>query len=226
MIQHLHRHSSGTSQPAPIAHFFCSRNPAEPERSDSQHILRSLTKQVSLIEEETYLRRPSVEAYEVRRDEASHAGERPAPLTVEECIKLICEIGRTIPFTIIIDALDECSSQQRRIVLDALKEIRQRCRDVVKTFISSRHEEDIAAYLENGEVLEVTSSANDEDLKRFVKVGVESFVKKWSTMHDEPTTVLQQLEKDISKALVTGAKGMWVEAEAHLLRNTSDIKSS
>ena len=167
-----------------------------------------------------------MEAYEVRRDEASHAGERPAPLTVEECIKLICEIGRTIPFTIIIDALDECSSQQRRIVLDALKEIRQRCRDVVKTFISSRHEEDIAAYLENGEVLEVTSSANDEDLKRFVKVGVESFGKKWSTMHDEPTTVLQQLEKDISKALVIGAKGMWVEAEAHLLRNTSDIKSS
>lgn len=208
MIQHLHRHSSGTSQPAPIAHFFCSRNPAEPERSDSQYILRSLTKQVSLIREETYLRRQSVEAYQVRRDEASHAGERPAPLTVEECIELICEIGRTTPFTIIIDALDECSSQQRRILLDALEEIRRRCRDVVKTFMSSRHEEDIAAYLGNGEVLEVSSSANDEDLKRFVKVGVESFVKKWSTMHDEPTTVMQQLEKDISKALVTGSKGM------------------
>lgn len=208
MIQHLHRHGSGASQPAPIAHFFCSRNSAEPERSDSQHILRSLTKQVSLIREEPYLRRPSVEAYQVRRDEVSHAGERPAPLTVEECIELICEIGRTTPFTIIIDALDECSSQQRRILLDALEEIQQRCRDVVKTFMSSRHEEDIAAYFGNGEVLEATSSANDEDLKRFVQVGVESFVKKWSTVHDEPTTVLQQLEKDIFKALVTGAKGM------------------
>lgn len=74
--------------------------------------------------------------------------------------------------------------------------------------MSSRHEEDIAAYLGNGEVLEVTSSANDEDLKRFIEVGVENFVKRWSTMHDEPRTVLQQLEKDISKALVTGAKGM------------------
>ena len=208
MIQHLHRHSSSPSQPAPIAHFFCSRNPAEPERSDSQNILRSLTKQVSLIREEAYLRRPSVEAYQVRRDEASHAGERPAPLTVEECVELICEIGRTTPFTIIIDALDECSSQQRRILLDAFEEIRQRCRDVVKMFISSRHEEDIAAYLGNGEVLEVGSSANDEDLKRFVKAGVESFVKRWSTMHDEPTTVLLQLEKDISKALLTSAKGM------------------
>lgn len=119
-----------------------------------------------------------MEAYQVRRDEASHAGERPAPLTVEECLELICEISQTTPFTITIDALGECISQQWRILLGTLEEIQQQCQDVVKTFMSSQHEEDIAAYLGNGEVFKVTSSANDGDLKRFVKVGVESFVKR------------------------------------------------
>lgn len=209
MIQSLNRESGDTtSQPAPIAHFFCSRNPAEPERTDPRDILRSLVKQISLCRKGTSLRRPSVEMYKKRQEEASHVGETPAPLTVEESVDLICEHSRTTSFTIIIDALDECGSQQRRVVLDALEDIRQRCRDVVKIFISSRHEEDIAVYLRKGEVLEVTSQVNEKDLKRFVKTQVENFVTRWSTMHDETTVALQQLEKDITNVLVTGAQGM------------------
>lgn len=209
MIQSLNRESGDTtSQPAPIAHFFCSRNPAEPERTDPRDILRSLVKQISLCRKGTSLRRPSVEMYQKRQEEASHVGERPAPLTVEETVDLICEHGRLTPFTIIIDALDECGSQQRGVILNALEDIRQRCRDVVKIFVSSRHEEDIAAYFRKGEVLEVTSQLNEKDLKRFVKRQTENFVRRWSTMHDETTAALQQLEKDITNVLVTGAQGM------------------
>jgi hypothetical protein len=150
-----------------------------------------------------------VEAYQVRREDASHTGGSPAPLTVEECVEQICEVGRTTPFTIVIDALDECGSQRREIVLDALEDIRQRCRDIVKIFVSSRHEEDIAVHFGKGEIVKVTPAANDEDLKHFVKIQVEGFVKKWSTMHDESTVVvLQQLEKEITDVLVTGAQGM------------------
>ncbi|KAJ9306207.1 hypothetical protein DTO217A2_4323 [Paecilomyces variotii] len=173
----------------------------------------------------TSLRRPAVEMYQ-KRQEASHIGERPTPLTVEESVDLICEHGRTTSFTIIIDALDECGSHQRRIVLDALEDIRQRCRDVVKIFVSSRHEEDIAVYLCNGEVLEVTSQVNEKDLKRFVKTHVENFVTRWSTMHDETTATLQQLEKDITNVLVTGAQGMflWVALQIENIGDTDRIK--
>ncbi|OQE06082.1 hypothetical protein PENVUL_c020G06499 [Penicillium vulpinum] len=128
-----------------------------------------------------------------------------------------------IPFTIVIDALDECSSQQRRVLLEALEEIRQRCRDVVKIFVSSRHEEDIAVSFKKGEILEVTCQANNEDLKQFVETEVERFVKRWSTMHDESTAVLQKLGEDIKEALMTGAQGMflWVTLQ---LESISDIE--
>ncbi|GLA39989.1 hypothetical protein AnigIFM63309_007593 [Aspergillus niger] len=158
----------------------------QPERSDAREILRSLLKQVSLIEGEKTIRLPSVEAYQERRAEASHTGERPAPLTVEECTELMCEIGRATPLTIVIDALDECNSQQRGIIIHALEEIRRQCRDVVKIFVSSRHEADIAAHFNEGEVSEVTASANEKDLNRFIGIQVESFVQRWSTIHEEP----------------------------------------
>jgi uncharacterized protein YqfB (UPF0267 family) len=168
-----------------------------------------LLKQISLTEEKGVgVRSPLLEAYKSRQAEESHTGERPAPLSVEECAEVMCEIGRVTPFTIVIDALDECSSQQRRILLEALEQVRQRCRDIVKIFVSSRHEEDISVSFKKGEVLEVTSQANHEDLKRFVEVEVERFVKRWSTMHDESTAVLQKLEEEIKEALMTGAQGM------------------
>ncbi|GKZ38746.1 hypothetical protein AbraIFM66950_011182 [Aspergillus brasiliensis] len=226
VIESLHQQSSGASKPAPIAHFFCSRSPAEPERSDAREILRSLVKQLSLIEGDKTIRLPSVEAYQVRRAEASHTGEKPAPLTVEECIDLICEIGRVCPLTLVIDALDECNPQQRGIVLQSLGDIRRRCRDVVKIFVSSRHQTDIAAHLDSGDVCEVTPAANEGDLTRFVKSRVKSFVKTWSTMHDEPMAVLQAIEKEIAEALLAGAQGMflWVTLQLESISDTERIK--
>ncbi|KAJ5373354.1 hypothetical protein N7517_005360 [Penicillium concentricum] len=228
IIQHLRQQSGGASQPAPIAHFFCSRNLAEPERTDPQDIIRSLVKQVSLTREGNVfrVRSPLLKAYKSRQAEASHTGERPAPLTVEECVEIMCEIGRATPFTIVIDALDECTSQQRRILLQALEGIRQRCRDVVKIFVSSRYEEDIAVSFKKGDILEVTSQTNYEDLKQFVEVEVETFVKRWSTMHGESIAVLQKLGEDIKEALMTGAQGMflWVTLQLESISDTEHVK--
>ncbi|GLA81291.1 hypothetical protein AtubIFM56815_004934 [Aspergillus tubingensis] len=226
VVKYLHRQSSGISKPAPIAHFFCSRSPAEPERSDAREILRSLLKQVSLIEGERTIRLPSVEAYQVRRAEASHTGEKPAPLTVEECVELICEIGRGTPLTIVIDALDECSSQQRGIIIEALKEIRRQCRDIVKIFVSSRHETDIAAHFEGGEIFEITPTVTEEDISQFIRAEVHSFINKWSKLHEEPIPLLQRLEEEIIDKLVAGAQGMflWVRLQLESISDTDRIK--
>ncbi|BCS16312.1 hypothetical protein ALUC_80519A [Aspergillus luchuensis] len=226
VVKYLHRQSSGISKPAPIAHFFCSQSPAEPERSDAREILRSLLKQVSLIEGERTIRLPSVEAYQVRRAEASHTGEKPAPLTVEECVELICEIGRGTPLTIVIDALDECSSQQRGILIEALKEIRRQCRDIVKIFVSSRHETDIAAHFEGGEIFEITPTVTEEDISQFIRVEVHSYMHRWSRMHEEPIPLLQRLEEEIIDKLVAGAQGMflWVRLQLESISDTDRIK--
>ncbi|PYH50404.1 uncharacterized protein BO96DRAFT_352679, partial [Aspergillus niger CBS 101883] len=191
VIDHLHRQSSGVSQPAPIAHFFCSRNPAEPERSDAREILRSLLKQVSLIEGEKTIRLPS----------------------------LMCEIGRATPLTIVIDALDECNSQQRGIIIHALQEIRRQCRDVVKIFVSSRHEADIAAHFNEGEVSEVTASANEKDLNRFIGIQVESFVQRWSTIHEEPIQFVAVTTHDANSS-----RFLWVTLQLERICDMERIK--
>ncbi|KAJ5737061.1 ankyrin repeat-containing domain protein [Penicillium malachiteum] len=142
------------------------------------------------------------QAYEKREKEPGQIGEKPAPLTVEECVDVICEVGRTTPFTIVIDGLDECNSQQRKALLGSLKGIRQRCRDVVKTFVSSRQERDITVYFEKGETLEVTPQLNDGDLEQFVKSRVEDFIKKCYFIHNDSAQDLQKLEKDITEKLL------------------------
>jgi hypothetical protein len=208
VIQHLRLHSSSVSHPTPIAHFFCTRDTAEPERRDPREVLLSLIKQLSLTRDEDLIRRALVEEYQKRRQEASHVGEYPTSLTLEECVELICELGRTTPVTLVIDALDECNSQQRAVLLEALGDVRQKCRDVIKIFVSSRYEEDIAAHFGKGEILSVTAKSNEEDLKHFVGTQVGSFVKRWSTIHDETAGTLQQLESEINDTLVAGAQGM------------------
>ncbi|KAJ5502226.1 hypothetical protein N7463_005100 [Penicillium fimorum] len=116
-------------------------------------------------------------------------------------------------------------SQQRWILLEFLEEIQQRCRDVVKIFVSSRYE-DIAVWFKKGEILEVTSQANYEYLKKFVEIEVERFVKRWSSMHDESTAALQKLGEDIKKALMTGAQGMflWVTLQLESISDTEHVK--
>ncbi|KAJ5611907.1 ankyrin repeat-containing domain protein [Penicillium herquei] len=226
VIQNLDQRNKGVAQTAPIAHFFCSRNPAEPERCDSQGILQSLAKQLSIVRDGSHIRRPLVEAYQKRKKEAGQIGEGPLPLTVEECIDIICEVGRATPLTIVIDGLDECSSHQREVLLGSLKEIRHRCRDVVKTFVSSRQERDIAVYIGKGEVLEVTPQLNDADLERFVRSRVEGFIKKWCSMHDESAQELQKLEEGITEKLLKSAQGMfiWVTLQLETIGNTERIK--
>ncbi|KAI3082048.1 hypothetical protein CBS147343_2991 [Aspergillus niger] len=93
-------------------------------------------------------------------------------------------------------------------------------------FVSSRHEADIAAHFNEGEVSEVTASANEKDLNRFIGTQVESFVQRWSTIHEEPIPLLQQLEKEIREALVAGAHGMflWVTLQLERICDMERIK--
>lgn len=208
VIRHLRQHSSNISDPAPVAHFYCSRDPAEPECSDPREIFRSLAKQLSLAGDGRFIRHQTVEKYQKRQEEARHAGETSASLAVEECTELICELGRTAPVTLVIDGLDECRLQQRAVLMDSFDEVHHNCRDVVKIFVSSRHKEDITGRYGNEAVFNVTSKANEADLEQFVKTHAEKFVKRWSAMHDETAETLQQLEKEITDTLIAGSQGM------------------
>ncbi|GKZ20283.1 hypothetical protein AbraCBS73388_005553 [Aspergillus brasiliensis] len=226
VIQRLRLQASKALHPLPIIHFFCSRNPAEPERSDAREILRSLVKQLSLSDSKDLMRTPVVEEYRERLREAHHYGEGPATLSIEECTELIYELGRSAPVMIIIDALDECDPKQRLIIQQALEEMCQTCRDLVKIFVSSRYEEDIATGFRSQRSLGVTPEYTENDLKHFVHLHVQRFISRWATLHGETNEKLQQLEKELSERLIVGAQGMflWVSLQLECISDTSQFK--
>lgn len=73
----------------------------------------------------------------------------------------------------IIDALDECTLQNQEVLLSALDEIQEKSRDLVKLFVTSQHVQIVAAHLKQSKNIEMTEEMNQEDLKRFVKNGVD-----------------------------------------------------
>lgn len=50
--------------PAPVAYFYCARDNAETQRADPEEILRSIARQLSGIDEDTPIRRPTVKKYD------------------------------------------------------------------------------------------------------------------------------------------------------------------
>ncbi|OJJ72655.1 hypothetical protein ASPBRDRAFT_548678 [Aspergillus brasiliensis CBS 101740] len=226
VIQHLRLQASKALHPLPIIHFFCSRNSAEPERSDAREILRSLIKQLSLCNSKGLMRTPVVEEYRKRLQEAIYYGEAPAALSVERCTELLCELGQSAPIMLIIDALDECDSQERILLQQSLEEMRQSCRDLVKIFIASRYEEDIATGFMQKRILCVTPQNTKDDVEHFVDFHVKNFVSRWAILHSETNARLQQLEKDLKETLITGAQGMflWVSLQLECISDTSRVK--
>ncbi|GJP92387.1 ankyrin repeat-containing domain protein [Aspergillus niger] len=127
---------------------------------------------------------------------------------------------------LIIDALDECDSQQRTILQQSLEEMRQSCRDLVKIFVSSRYEEDIATGFRPKRTLCVTPHDTEDDLRHFIDLHVSRFVSRWAVLHSEASDKLQQLEKSLRETLNTGAQGMflWVSLQLECISDTSRVK--
>ncbi|GLA38814.1 hypothetical protein AnigIFM63309_006127 [Aspergillus niger] len=127
---------------------------------------------------------------------------------------------------LIIDALDECDSQQRTILQQSLEEMRQSCRDLVKIFVSSRYEEDIATGFRHKRTLCVTPHDTEDDLRHFIDLHVSRFVSRWAVLHSEASDKLQQLEKSLRETLETGAQGMflWVSLQLECISDTSRVK--
>ena len=112
-------------------YFFCSRNTAEPERADPEHILRSLMRQTSDLPGGPPLHHTLKDRYDKRRVKGD--------VSAEEACSIIIDTIESRPITyIVIDALDECDRRKREILLDALKTILTKSKSLVKIFVTSR----------------------------------------------------------------------------------------
>ena len=190
------------NSPQPVF-FYCSRNPAEPARSDPKAILASLARQLSSLEPGKSLLQPSVSLYEKEEAEGFASGQ----LQVDESRRLIMQLIELYPqTTIILDALDECNLATRLDLLRALEHLLQHSSGLVKVFISSRDDQDIVPELSGYPNLAIDSRRNSDDIAQFVKAEVERLVQTRKLLRYSAAQA--DMKNIIVGKVIEGAAGM------------------
>lgn len=212
-------------QSPPPVYFYCSRNAAEPERSDPAAILSSIVRQLSCAEPGLPLLPPVIEKYEKKGQGFNSRG-----LRIEESCELITKLIEHYPMTtMIIDALDECDPEKRDILLDAIEGLLQNSSlGLLKVFLSSRDDQDIVCTLREYPNLDLVSSRNSADIEAFVREETDKLVKKRRLLRNSHA-------KEALKALIIdevsrGADGMfrWASLQLELLctmKLDSDVRA-
>ena len=136
---------------ASTAFFYCARSSAEPARAKPVEILCALLRQLCTSSPDQPVKSPVAREYEARQKRAEEDCYTMERLTLEECTRLIIELTKDHPTTIVLDALDECEESTRHELLEALDSIICNSTNVVKIFVSSRDDIDIVSnyYLVN-----------------------------------------------------------------------------
>jgi hypothetical protein len=186
-----------------LAFFYCSRNTAEPTRSDPKLIMASLARQLSYDGPHQPLLQPAVQIYEEKEAQAFASG----PLMTTESRDLIVRLTQHYPQTIlIIDALDECSPEKRFELLGAFQTILQFSKNVVKIFISSRNDQDIVFHLKHHPNLEIDSTRNSADIAHFVSSETQRLIQSGQLLRSSPSC--EEMRELIIQQVVKGASGM------------------
>lgn len=80
--------------------------------------------------------------------------------------------------TIIVDALDECDLDLRQSLLDTFADILKQSAGLIKIFVSSRDDQDIAYNLRGYPNLSISSDKNTADINAFVDKETKNLVQR------------------------------------------------
>ncbi|KAM6514315.1 hypothetical protein FALCPG4_015465 [Fusarium falciforme] len=198
--------------PAP-AYFYCSRNPAEPGRSDPSRIAASIARQLSTPQTGGPLLEAAIEVYKKREEKAFASG----PLRLDESKELILKLlerYEDATMTIVIDALDECNSATRGDLLDTLEDLLKTSPCLLKIFVSSRTDQDIVYKLDNYPNLHLSSDCNSVDIDLFVRSETKRLIDKGSLLR--LSTRKEEIRDKIVHKLTFKAQGMFRWASLQL----------
>ncbi|KAK4237901.1 hypothetical protein C8A03DRAFT_34145, partial [Achaetomium macrosporum] len=191
-------------QSPPPAYFYCSRNPAEPGRSDPKEILASIARQLSCVGPGLPLLQPTVAKYREREGEAF----ADKSLRLQETRDLILQLAKHYPVVVIvIDALDECNPATRRQFLNAMESILRDSSSLVKIFVSSRDDQDIVYKLQEYPSFELSSDRNRDDIAKFVESETNSMIESGAMLRY--STRKEELRQRIIEEVTNSANGMF-----------------
>ena len=213
VIEDAKRRFDAGQSPPPVF-FYCSRNAAEPQRSDPAAILSSIVRQLSCTEPGLPLLSPIIEIYERKGQGFNSQG-----LQIEESRDLITRLIEYYPMTtVIIDALDECDPEKRDLLLDTIESLLQDSSlGLLKVFLSSRDDQDISCTLRDYPNLDLVSSRNSADIEAFVKEETDRLVRKQRLLRN--SRAKESLKVLIIEEVARAAHGMfrWAALQLELL---------
>lgn len=208
----------------PPVFFYCSRDAAEPQRSDAAAILSSIVRQLSCAEPGLPLLPPVVETYEKKGQGFNSRG-----LQIDDSCEIIKKLIEYYPMTtILIDALDECNAEEREKLLDAVEGLlKDSSLGLLKVFLSSRDDQDIACTLRDYPNVDLVASRNSADIEAFVREETNRLVKKQRLLRNSnaKTTLAALIIDEVS----SGADGMfrWASLQLEMLcqmRTDQDVR--
>ena len=179
-------------------YFYCSRSAAESARSDPIQILRCLARQLSCVQDHDNLSNDSVDLYKHGKE---HSSSGPSlKQTIQLIIKLLVHRSKSY---IILDALDECNLESRRILLDSFREIFRQTSSETRLFISSRDDQDIKVELTAEPAVEVNATQNSPDIYMFIDDEVSKAARRAILLGKADPDLIKSI-KDILKRSAGG----------------------
>ncbi len=189
--------------------FYCSRGPAEPERTRAEDILQCLVKQITLRDEEEEGRFPGYVVKEYQ--DAEKRGFAINQLSAGKSCEIIAKYIRDrFQVFICIDAVNECGPAERYDLFAALQRVVSLASPVsVKILVSSWDDIDVETFLPGHRILDIgiDNDRNRDDIAVYVDAEVNRLIKqrRVSIKGKPPTEELQSL---IRQKLKDGAQGM------------------
>lgn len=152
-----------------MAYFYCMRNPAEPLRGQCHAILASLVQQLASTSPDSPILPPVVAQYQDALD--GMAGFDDFAWTSDESSSIMLELLQEYPaVTLVFDALDEVNADDRQELMDILSELLRESPNLLKIFVSSRENYDIALHFEGSPNIYIDAQDNRGDIESFMSV--------------------------------------------------------
>lgn len=186
-----------------LAYFYCSRNPAEPERTQPAAILSCIIKQFCFPENGEPIRNAVLESH----FRAAGIVDRSTALDVNQCERLIAALVDDLNTFIIVDGLDECDKADSQVLLWTFSRIMHTSTRGLKVFYSSRYEWAFMNHFTQiaTTMIELPIEKNAMDLQSYVEAQVHKAIKMRMLLKGQ---VPPSLEQEINQVLVQGADGM------------------
>lgn len=159
-----------------LAFFYFSRN--DSARNSALSCLQSLVRQLSTSRRRTGYMRPALQEL------GSECRRNGRILNRELCRTQLADACNLFPrSTLIIDALDECSQDDREGLINVFDDLMQISGNPLMIFISGRPDGDIRAALRNRVCVQVGVDDNQDDISNFVKEKIQQH-RRWGNFSE------------------------------------------